>query len=165
MSPGDVPITPFDGWWKTQMLISPVIALGKSWTLSCWHKMGGTITGHPPDFVITDANTGNGMRAAYGGKMVFGDGVTASNTNISAGWHMLTMTYDGMTLRYYLDGAADGTTAQTLNNLNISRIFSSNFDRGLKSYAIDEVGIWSRPLSAAEIAQLYNGGAGKFYPF
>jgi hypothetical protein len=30
---------------------------------------------------------------------------------------------------------------------------------------IDEVGIWRRALSAAEIAQLYNAGSGRAYPF
>ena len=30
---------------------------------------------------------------------------------------------------------------------------------------MDETGFWSRELSSAEISQLYNGGAGKQYPF
>jgi hypothetical protein len=30
---------------------------------------------------------------------------------------------------------------------------------------IDEVGIWSRVLTAAEIAILYNGGSGITFPF
>ena len=30
---------------------------------------------------------------------------------------------------------------------------------------IDEVGIWARSLSDAEVTQLYNAGAGLTYPF
>ncbi len=30
---------------------------------------------------------------------------------------------------------------------------------------VDEIGIWNRPLTQSEVISLYNGGAGKFYPF
>ncbi len=30
---------------------------------------------------------------------------------------------------------------------------------------VDELAIWNRALSAAEVTQLYNSGAGKQYPF
>lgn len=38
---------------------------------------------------------------------------------------------------------------------------------GTKSLAgsIDEVGMWSRELTAGEVAELYNGGSGRYYPF
>jgi hypothetical protein len=36
----------------------------------------------------------------------------------------------------------------------------STFANGLTG-RIDEVGLWSRALTAAEVAQLYNAGAGK----
>jgi hypothetical protein len=165
MTPGEVPNTPFDGWHQTRMDLSPPIALGTSWTLSCWHKMGGTITGHPPDLVITQAAFGYGMRVAYGGKISWGDFVTQSNTNVTAGWHMLTETYDGTTLRYYLDGVADGTSVSVLPSFSPDRFFFSQFDRTSKSYVLDDVGMWTRPLSPAEITALYAGGAGLSYPF
>lgn len=165
MSPGNVVLTPFDGWWWTKMVLSPVISLGTSWTLSCWHNMGGTISGHPPDCVIVQDAFDYGMRVAYGGKMSWGDFVTQSNTNVSAGWHMLTETYDGTTLRYYLDGVADGVSISTLPSFSPDRLFGSHFDRSYKSYAMDEVGMWTRPLSPTEISTLYAGGAGLAYPF
>lgn len=39
-----------------------------------------------------------------------------------------------------------------------------NYGAGIAAY-IDEVGAWSRELSAAEVASLYNGGLGLAYPF
>lgn len=60
----------------------------------------------------------------------------------------------------------------------ITPVFSSNtrvrigvneYQAGLFAYyftgRIDELGYWSRALTAAEVLQLYNGGAGITYPF
>jgi hypothetical protein len=54
----------------------------------------------------------------------------------------------------------DGTLNQGNDTLKIGRQSSSFFDG-----RIDEVGIWNRALTPAEIATLYNSGASLTYPF
>lgn len=105
-------------------------------------------------------------------------GVTTINTT---GWHMVTVTCTGDTTSptfiLYLDGNVDKDILATNNGIRatwttdaggfgigcLPAFFGSNgfFLNG----NIDEVGIWTRVLSAAEITSLYNSGAGFAYPF
>jgi len=84
--------------------------------------------------------------------------------------YMWTVTYDGTTLKLYLNGASDATditysAALTpgTGGLGICRLgdYSTQYLIG----AVDEVGFWSRALTDAEITSLYNAGAGFAYPF
>lgn len=59
----------------------------------------------------------------------------------------------------YATGVFNGTANFNIGRIEVTTTFYP-FD-GL----IDAVGIWKRVLSAAEIAQLYNAGAGLDYPF
>lgn len=71
--------------------------------------------------------------------------------------------------KFYINGADAGLsnnnwaaiTPLTGGDVYIGRRGDGNFFHGY----IDEVGIWSRVLSAGEISQLYNHGLGKTYPF
>ena len=81
-------------------------------------------------------------------------------------WHHLCFTWAGGTSYYYTDGSktAGGSWANTLiytspTGLGFGQndLFGGNFYSGL----IDEVGIWSRALTDAEVAFLYNGGSGR----
>jgi len=81
-------------------------------------------------------------------------------------WHHLCFTWAGGTTYYYTDGSktAGGSWANTLiytspTGLGFGQndLFGGNFYSGL----IDEVGIWSRALTDAEVAFLYNGGTGR----
>ena len=83
---------------------------------------------------------------------------------------MFTLTYDGATVTLYIDSVNRGTAA-----------YSGYFSTAADSFTIgnggtkdptsfyagkaDEVGVWSRALSASEVAQLYSGGLGLSYPF
>lgn len=61
---------------------------------------------------------------------------------------------------WFSDGAATKPTGQGSeiggSGLDLTRFFNG---------AIDEMGIWSRAISSAEVTSLYNGGAGLAYPF
>jgi hypothetical protein len=84
------------------------------------------------------------------------------------------LTYDTTTLTGYVDGSSVGTigatTSGSITQSDVTEIGMrgdldvlnpSNCTSGL----IDEVGIWSRALTGAEVTSLYNGGAGLQYPF
>jgi len=81
-------------------------------------------------------------------------------------WYHLAGTFDGATLRVYLDGVLkdsvplDGPIDTTTAPLRIGSDYVVNGPGSLFDGAVDEVGIWERPLSAAEILEL----AGKAGP-
>jgi hypothetical protein len=95
----------------------------------------------------------------------------ASSMTITNGaWHLLVGTFDGTNAKIYVDGSLAGTSAAWAHNIayNASGSFTIGSDEGIQNYFggnIDEVGIWNRVLSTGEITTLWNGGAGKTYPF
>src|SRR6267142_896903 len=103
-------------------------------------------------------------------------GVAANNFSHSVdlgtgSWHQLVLTYNGSTVTGYLDGSSVGTVASSGNgsggtNFNAFELARNNPDGGeYASVKEDEVGVWSRELTSAEVTSLYNGGAGLQYPF
>ena len=106
-------------------------------------------------FILSGKNYFSGYGADLSGTVTINDGA----------WHFLVATYDGTTLRLYTDGSPDGSAALTLNTtatiVNMGGVQNSPTLVG----TVDEVAIWSRALSATEVSQLYNGGAGLTYPF
>lgn len=90
-------------------------------------------------------------------------------------WYHIVATFDvsaGQTgILLYQDGSAvtptEGDNAASSRS-NTTELFalasfraSSNYFDGLQ----DEIGIWDRVLTSAEVTSLYNGGAGFAYPF
>lgn len=86
-------------------------------------------------------------------------------------WHHYVATGDSSTseLNLYLDGLLIYTSSDA-NSVNA--IWGADATIGMEHDSvyniygkIDEVGIWDRALSGAEITSLYNAGTGKTYPF
>jgi len=79
---------------------------------------------------------------------------------------MLTLTYDGTTLRAYVNGVEQASGAASGSFGNSSKAFrigddtTGNFTGGV----IDEVGFWTKALSAAEVTTLYNSTNGRQLP-
>jgi hypothetical protein len=81
-----------------------------------------------------------------------------------ATWHHVVGTYDGATLRLYLNGTLVASQADTssISNGAVVTIGSGAGPQG--SYteffygAVDEAAVWSKALSAAEVAQLWLSG-------
>lgn len=100
--------------------------------------------------------------------------VVAGNATLSSGtYYMFTMTYDSTDgLKTYINASDDGTVVAngnlktgTQNNVYIGGdVAGSNNGRPWAS-AFDEFGIWNRALTASEITELFNSGAGLQYPF
>lgn len=88
-------------------------------------------------------------------------------------WTFVAMTYDGTTVRCYVNAGTPQTVASSGNGSAGSGqqtgVGANTSDTG--SYNnywqgnVDEVGVWSRALSDSEITELYNAGAGLTYPF
>jgi Concanavalin A-like lectin/glucanases superfamily len=75
-------------------------------------------------------------------------------------WHLVVGVYDGMTQYLYVDGVLTDSQAKTYTNSNTTNItIGSATDCGYFSGSIDDVRIYNRALSAAEIQELYTGGS------
>jgi hypothetical protein len=77
----------------------------------------------------------------------------------AAGWHHLAYTYDGTTHRLYVDGAQRDTSTVAPNTGAAANVrMGSNFD-GSEPFTgvLDEVRIYNRALTAAEVASLQAG--------
>lgn len=89
-------------------------------------------------------------------------------------WYFLVMKFDAITQSFamYLDGIlvdTKTTTANPIPDTAPARTISVGYfngttasDTGVIDGVVDELGIWSRALSDAEVSELYNNGAGKF---
>lgn len=80
-------------------------------------------------------------------------------------WHLVAATYDGSTLRIYVDGQIDleSAVAGTPNPSDEPIVFgAANFgDLALGNYhsgLLDEVAIWHRALAPQDVNDIYNGG-------
>lgn len=89
-------------------------------------------------------------------------------------WYHIVLTYDGTTSKLYINaGASTDSTDHSgdiyMSTGNYFRFASDKTWSGAGNYVLngmlDEIGIWSRALSPAEIALLYNEGSGIQYPF
>jgi len=99
--------------------------------------------------------------------------VTSTAALSSSTWYHLVFAYDGSAdvsgMTIYIDGSVaatttiynsmTGTTNTTADFYIGSRDGSASFMNG----TIDEVGIWSRELSSADVTALYNSGSGLAY--
>jgi len=96
-------------------------------------------------------------------------GLTASNTPPTTGaWHHCVVGCDSANQQIFsqYDGGTRATASLTSNGI---RALSGAFRLGewtgvvtgsLDNMTIDECGLWRRALSTADVANLYNGGAG-----
>ena len=114
------------------------------------------------------------LSMSSGGKPVFGvskQGVAANdatgNTTLSNGvWHHLTGVSDGSNLIIYLNGSSDGTstisfTSATTNTSSL--YFGQLYNDTLRwNGRIDELAIFSRALTAAEIRHWYAWSKGMY---
>ncbi len=90
-----------------------------------------------------------------------GSGVQGNHTIVTGQWYMITLVANGTDLRMYVNGSLEGTP-DALTDLNdggeqdffIGKEITGRFTTAV----IDEVSVWNRSLSVAEVTQLYNNG-------
>jgi hypothetical protein len=81
---------------------------------------------------------------------------------LTAGWHFIVATYDGTTMRLYLDGmglggVGIGASARALT-APTTTVIGGNLAGTNFIGTLDEVGVWNRALTSAEIASFYAVG-------
>ncbi|MFZ2187077.1 MAG: fused MFS/spermidine synthase [Candidatus Moraniibacteriota bacterium] len=111
-----------------------------------------------------------GMSTVGGGQFVIISGstvytVTSSTSITDNQWHHVVGTYDGTTMRIYVDGTQTGSGTSFSGDLPTSKTGAlrigadyyptpANFFTG----SIDDARLYNRALSAEEVATLYNSG-------
>lgn len=125
-------------------------------TLSAWIRpsltTGGTSvqlqTGGINKLSFSRAN--GTLRCAVNGSTVVSGGLGSLNV-----WHHALATCSGGTLRLYKDGVFIGSGVAPA----ATTIDTFNFAPGTNT-RLDEIGVWTRAFSAAEVTALYNSGSG-----
>ena len=82
-----------------------------------------------------------------------------SMTNVShSGRHHLVIVYDNGALTYYIDGQQAGNTIQYPNNAGEIQVFGSwSSTNYAPADSLDEIRVYNRVISSAELSELYTG--------
>lgn len=163
----------FDGS-TTYMNVFPAWGLNATvsqFTIAGWvyKTPGGAIDGYV--LGIGAATLGGddlslGIHADSSAECGFYNGSTILTLNVSTlnfdnAWHYLVCTYDGSTITLYVDGQALSTTLSTSGAVNFESNAKIRLGDGVRwqnslSGQLDDVRLYDRALSAAEIQAIYN---------
>lgn len=137
-------------------------------SISAWVNMptggGGTVAGK-----FNGGVTGQWIfSVTAGGAMGFHREVnpfdiSSTGPSVTANaWHMVTVTFDGTTSRFYLDGlpnSSNATLGGSVSSNSVTVLLGARFTSGSPSNffkgKLDEVRVYSRAISAEEVQQLY----------
>jgi hypothetical protein len=129
-------------------------------TLSFWFKAVSGITDGQTGFSVTPRRAGGSLgliqASGSGGGIVVSAAVNCPQVAKNDAWHHIAYTRSGTTFAVYQDGALVGSASGSALGLVLVQMTAS----GDVQMPIDELGIWSRTLTAAQVTTLYNGGAG-----
>ena len=118
-----------------------------------------------------NSNTLNQYSWGYGNGSNFSSGAGFFNLTASTWTHVVAVK-DATTCYVYLNGVEQVALRGSCSSAIVPAT-TINFSAG-RGYAgggrffngkVDEVAVWNRALSASEVSQLYNSGAGRQYPF
>ena len=83
------------------------------------------------------------------------------STNVFDGqWHHIVAVYDGSQKQLYVDGAVDAqepySSTVSTNNLKVRLGFNSEYTVGQYDGLLDDIRVFNRGLSQAEVTQILN---------
>lgn len=167
----------FDGTDDSATLTSnSYINVTNPFTLSSWVKLGvtNTIQG-----IMSKYNFGVGAtqyEIRYGNTTnkydFFSDNYTGTNPSFTfnktisdTNWHMITVTYDGTTIKGYIDGVLDSSSTKSFSlsgtgNFALGNDVNSKYLNG----QLDDTRIYQYALTAKQVQDIYNLGAASFRP-
>jgi hypothetical protein len=155
-------------------ITSPQINIdGKEITLNIWVKSTNTSPIGSYHMPFESSSPGYCEMSIYttgllrGGLYVNGTRYVRNSTKhilLDGNWHMITMTYDGTTIKRYIDAVLDNSTSVTgtLNATQQSYYFGrygTNTSYGCKDMQLSDARLYSTALSSDDIADLYHTSA------
>lgn len=151
--------------------ITGTASLQGSWTLACRARWNGTNT-TTDQYLVTVSNSSNARgyylqrvngaasttvtARRYNGSVSVNDATMTGAYGSTTAWNHLCMTYDGSTIRTYLNGAAGGTIASTNTFIPSGNADSISVAGNSIAESCDVV-IFTRALTAAEVLRLARG--------
>ena len=156
------------GWWPGMTCIGYPLDGAGDYSFSLWVSgnmpVNGVLLSAGNLFVVNGWNQGGSMQDIT--VHPFDDGTNSINLGLGwgynpVGWSHLVFTKSATLFSFYFNGSLVGwadVSAFPYSSM-MDQIAIGTGGSGL----IDEVGLWTRELSAAEVAWLYNGGAGLPY--
>ena len=134
-----------------------------AYTIAAWFNTTAGNVGGILGYGSTGACLGNNLRLA-GATTLYNywyscDFASSSVANFVGTWHHVAVTYDGTTHKFYYDGAflnsAGGKTRATTGT---QLVLGKTINDIAFSGTLDEVAIYTRALTLADVQELKNGG-------
>ncbi|MEI6731661.1 MAG: LamG domain-containing protein, partial [archaeon] len=129
---------------------------------------GTASVGDGYNLIMTAGNNPNGYVCQFQLRINGGWTDVTGKTQINDGnWHLCTGTFDGSNIRIYADGNLEGTTSAPGSIDNLDHPFRvGRWDTSDSTWdwngAIDEVAVWNKTLSDAEISYMYTSQKDQF---
>lgn len=153
--------------YVTNSANNAIFTLTTGVTMVAWVKLSGLgvdqkVISKRPSYVLTVYNNNIPETEIFIGGVSYDTRSASGGTTLTTGqWYQLAGTYDGSTLKTYVNGVLDrqisvsGSMDATAFPITIGKTADSaaNYFNGL----IDDARVYNRALSAAEIAALYKG--------
>lgn len=158
----------FDGSTSTEITDDERLDLTSAGTIACWVK---TTTTSNSAFVDKNVSGQGWNLLIYSNVVLFQNNASSyfGTTDIHDGdWHFIVARWNGTTASIWVDGSEEENTPQVgalSDNNNDMRIGKDQNGNYQYTGLIDEIGLWDRYLSDAEIEDLWNDGDGNPYPF
>jgi hypothetical protein len=96
-----------------------------------------------------------------------GDGIVTGGSASTGSWvHLLVTITSGETIEFFVNGSSQGSTTASGTSPSNPYLYIGAYNPTIGQHfdgLIDEVGIWSRKLSSADVTNLYNNGSGLAY--
>lgn len=161
------------------------IVLGPTWTVSAWVYVTQqtSLDGVQGFWLAYDTTLARAMKmsvyqssvgaqlysfnlfdSSLGSCWEAGGGAAGTRT-VSTGWHNIVVTFDDPNLSLNIDGAYNTTcSARPGRTFSFRDIGFAAGNAGVFQNSIDEVGVWNRVLSQANLITLWNDGGAVTYP-
>lgn len=158
-------------------------AIGDNFTINFWYNTNNTVSGSKEYFGVVSGDSSAigvdyiaGLKARFRVRDNTGQtSIPTTTSNVNTGlWIMQTLVRNTATdiVQVYINGVSEANfTDVTLTNINFldkAIYLGARNNDGIPvtntSGSFDEMGIWNRSLTIAEVAQLFNNGEGLTFP-
>ena len=145
-------------WFKPSALSSTFAErlMDKDFAVGFWLGRDASVVGAVPE------RWGGGVRTALAPYGIYG-------AALNGVWNHIVTMREGTTQRLYINGALSGSaTVSGVAMSGAALTFGAQTAGGafkIQFASIDEAGLWSRAITAPEVVDWYNAGAGKTHPF